>query len=198
MTQKAAGEGRHSAIDGDEVAASLGTSLKQLRKSRGLTLQQLADMCGLSQPFLSQLENGKAMPSLLALHEVARALDTNAHDLLEPRGEMSISLVRAGDEASYQLTEGASVRFLVHGASHRMEPNEVEADPGASTSHIGHAGEEMVYVLAGRLKVEVDGSPSVELGVSDAYTFPATLAHNVAVVGAERSRFLIISSPPSF
>ena len=176
----------------------LGARIRDARRRRDATLADVGALVGRPAPYLSQLENGKAMPSLLALHEVARALDTNAHDLLEPRGEMSISLVRAGDEASYQLTEGASVRFLVHGASHRMEPNEVKADPGASTSHIGHAGEEMVYVLAGRLKVEVDGSPSVELGVCDAYTFPATLAHNVAVVGAERSRFLIISSPPSF
>ncbi|MDE0137587.1 MAG: helix-turn-helix transcriptional regulator, partial [bacterium] len=55
-------------VDGDAVAASLGAALRRLRKAQGLTLQQLASRCGLSQPFLSQLENGKAMPSLMALH----------------------------------------------------------------------------------------------------------------------------------
>jgi mannose-6-phosphate isomerase-like protein (cupin superfamily) len=161
-------------------------------------LQQLADECGLSQPFLSQLENGKAMPNLLALHSVARALDTNAHDLLEPQLEMSVSLVRAGDEAAFELVEGASVRFLVHGASHFMEPNEVQADPGVATSHIGHVGEEMIYVLDGQLRVEVDNGDPVELAKGDAYTFPATVPHTVAVVGTVRSTFLIISSPSSF
>ena len=185
-------------MDGDAVAVSLGAALRRLRKSRDLTLQQLADLCGLSQPFLSQLENGKAMPSLLALHAVARALGTNAHDLLEPRGEMDISLVRAEDEGGFELVEGASVRFLVHGGSHFMEPNEVVAEPGVTTSHIGHTGEEMVYVLAGRLRVEVKDVAPVELGVGDAYTFPATVHHNVSVVGSEQSRFLIITSPPSF
>ncbi len=185
-------------VDGDAVAATLGAALRRLRKAQGLTLQQLAFRCGLSQPFLSQLENGKAMPSLMALHYVAQALETTAHSLLQPRERLDISLVRHGEGETYQLVEGASVRFLTRGGSHLMEPNEVEFDPGTGTVNTGHEGEEVIYVLEGCLRVELEGSPPVVLAQGDVYTYPATIPHTITAAGQTGCRFLVVSSPPSF
>ena len=185
-------------VDGDAVAATLGAALRRLRKAQGLTLQQLASRCGLSQPFLSQLENGKAMPSLMALHYVAQALETTAHSLLQPRERLDISLVRHGEGETYQLVKGASVRFLTRGGSHLMEPNEVEFDPGTGTVNAGHEGEEVIYVLEGCLQVELEGSPPVVLAQGDVYTYPATIPHTITAAGQVGCRFLVVSSPPSF
>ena len=184
-------------VDGEAVAATLGAALRRLRKAQGLTLQQLAVRCGLSQPFLSQLENGKAMPSLMALHKVAGALESTAHNLLQPQERLDISLVRQGEGDTYQLVEGGSVRFLTRGGSHLMEPNEVEFEPGAGTVNAGHAGEEVIYVLEGRLRMELEGSPLVELGHGDVYTYPATIPHTITA-GRVGCRFLVVTSPPSF
>lgn len=185
-------------MDGEAVAATLGAALRRLRKAHGLTLQQLATRCGLSQPFLSQLENGKAMPSLMALHYVAQALNTTAHSLLQPQERLDVSLVRHGEGETYQLVEGASVRFLTRGGSHLMEPNEVQFDPGAGTVNTGHEGEEVIYVLEGRLRVELEGSVPVELTPGDVYTYPATIPHTISAAGQAGCRFLVVSSPPSF
>ncbi len=185
-------------LDGDEVAVTLGTALRRLRKAQGLTLQQLASRCGLSQPFLSQLENGKAMPSLLALHNVAQALETTAHSLLLPQERLDISLVRHGDGETYQLVDGASTRFLTRGGAHLMEPNEVEFEAGARTVNTGHEGEELIYVLAGCLRVELEGSPPVDLNRGDVYTYPATIPHTMTAAGHAGCRFLVVTSPPSF
>ncbi len=185
-------------VDGDAVAANLGAALRRLRKAHGLTMQQLALRCGLSQPFLSQLENGKAMPSLMALHNVARALQTTAHDLLQPQERLDISLVRHGEGDTYQLVEGASVRFLTRGGSHLMEPNEVEFQPGSGTVNDGHEGEEVIYVLEGHLRVELDGTSPVELARGDVYTYPATIPHTMRAAGNAGCRFLVVTSPPSF
>lgn len=185
-------------LDGGEVAVTLGVALRRLRKAQGLTLQQLASRCGLSQPFLSQLENGKAMPSLLALHKVAQALETTAHSLLLPQERLGTSLVRRGEGETYQLVEGASTRFLTQGGAHLMEPNEVEFEPGARTVNAGHEGEEVLYVLEGCLRVELTGSSPVELSRGDVYTYPATIPHTMAAVGSAGCRFLVVTSPPSF
>jgi len=185
-------------VDGDAMAANLGAALRRLRKAQGLTLQQLASRCGLSQPFLSQLENGKAMPSLMALHHVAQALNTTAHSLLLPQERLEISLVRHGEGEIYQLVEGASVRFLTRGASHLMEPNEVAFDPGTATVNLGHEGEEVIYVLEGCLRVGLEGSQPVELNRGDVYTYPATIPHTMTAAGEAGCRFLVVTSPPSF
>ena len=185
-------------VDGETVAAALGASLRSLRKAQGLTLQQLAVRCGLSQPFLSQLENGKAMPSLMALHHVAQALETTAHRLLQPPEKLEISLVRCGEGDSYELIEGATIRFLSRGNVHLMEPNEVNFEPGARTENSGHAGEEVIYVLEGRLRVELEDSRIVELLRGDVFTYPATIPHVMESVGQKPCRFLVVTSPPSF
>ena len=198
MTDTAAADNDARPVDGDAVAAMLGAALRRLRKAQGLTLQQLAARCGLSQPFLSQLENGKAMPSLMALHYVAQALDTTAHSLIQPRERLDVSLVRHGEGETYQLVEGASVRFLTRGGSHLMEPNEVEFDPGVGTVNTGHEGEEVIYVLEGRLRVELEGSAPVVLARGDVYTYPATIPHTITAAGQAGCRFLVVSSPPSF
>ena len=198
MTDAAAAGTETRPIDGDAVAATLGTALRRLRKAQGLTLQQLASRCGLSQPFLSQLENGKAMPSLMALHNVAQALETTAHSLLQPQERLDVSLVRHGEGETYQLVEGGSVRFLTRGGSHLMEPNEVEFEPGARTVNAGHEGEEVIYVLEGSVRMELEGSPPVELARGDVYTYPATIPHTIAAAGSGGCRFLVVTSPPSF
>lgn len=185
-------------VDERQVAAALGAALRRLRKGRGLTLRQLAERCGLSQPFLSQIENGKAMPSLTALHRLARALGTTAHELLHPQAEAEVSLVRRGEGSVYQLADGATVRFLTSRSARRLEPNEVEFEPGARTENTGHTGEEVIYILEGRLQVEIEGYGRIELASGDAFLYPAAVPHVLSTDETRACRFLIITSPPSF
>jgi transcriptional regulator with XRE-family HTH domain len=54
-----------------------------LRKERGLTLKELAARSGLSISYISDLEHGRASPSLATLRELAAALGLSPADLLE-------------------------------------------------------------------------------------------------------------------
>lgn len=182
----------------EEVSVALGAALRKLRKAQGLTLRQMTARCGLSQPFLSQIENGKAMPSLLALHHVARALGTTANELLQPQAGTEVSLVRSYEGDVYELTEGAATRFLTSRSARMIEPNEVVFEPGVSTENSGHAGEEFVYILEGRLRVDLEGYDSVELGQGDVYLYPASIRHTLSADDSRACRFLVITSPPSF
>ncbi len=49
-------------------------TIRRLRKARGLSMAALAELAGLSQPFISQLESGAHTPSLMTLYRVATAL----------------------------------------------------------------------------------------------------------------------------
>lgn len=186
-------------VDGHELAVSLGLALRARRKGRGLTLQQLADQCGLSQPFLSQLENGKAMPSLLALHQVAAALGTSAQVLLQPTPTAGVSLVRNDTTQCYELGPGTTACFLVEGSNHHIETNLITASPTAkSACELAHDGEEMIYVLEGSISVSLRDRRTVQLRAGDAYTYPSATPHGWQNIGDETARFLFITSPPSF
>jgi transcriptional regulator with XRE-family HTH domain len=56
--------------------------IKQLRRERRLTQDQLADRAGLSRNYLSQIETGARTPNITRLQQIARALSVDLMDLL--------------------------------------------------------------------------------------------------------------------
>lgn len=57
------------------LAVAIGAAIRSARRDAGLTLRDVAAKTGLSQPFLSQAENGHSVPSVMNLHRVAQVLD---------------------------------------------------------------------------------------------------------------------------
>jgi len=60
---------------------SLGDYLKEQRVGAQLSLRQLADQVGVSNPYLSQIERGLRKPSAEVLQQLARALRVSAEQL---------------------------------------------------------------------------------------------------------------------
>ena len=61
---------------------SLGSRIKTARKQKGLTQEQLAEHADLSTTHISNIENGKAIPSLQAIVNIANALSATVDVLL--------------------------------------------------------------------------------------------------------------------
>lgn len=182
-----------------ELAERLGRVIKHLRTEQGWTLTEVARRSGLSQPYLSQLENGKAMIGLLALHRVAHALDTTVLNLLDNRGPIDVSIVRTVDAEIFQLTPTATMKFMAEGIGHVMEPNLVHAEPASEwVTSTEHPGEEFVFVIGGEVEIGLEGHLPVTLKPGDLFYYPATRPHRWRVVGPVPADFMMVSSPPTF
>jgi transcriptional regulator with XRE-family HTH domain len=64
-----------------KTVESLGEYLREQRSSARLTLRQLADQTGISNPYLSQIERGLRKPSAEVLQQLAKALRISAQTL---------------------------------------------------------------------------------------------------------------------
>jgi transcriptional regulator with XRE-family HTH domain len=88
-------------------AQSLGDYLRDQRRGAQLTLRQLADQTGVSNPYLSQIERGLRKPSADVLQQLAKGLRISAETLyvravlLDPADSAQDSVPRAvlGDPA---------------------------------------------------------------------------------------------------
>lgn len=60
----------------------VGTNTARIRREKGLTQEALAEKSGLSQQYISGLENGLRNPTIVTLYELACALDVGHLDLL--------------------------------------------------------------------------------------------------------------------
>lgn len=62
----------------------VGRNAARIRQERGLTQEQLAELSGLSQQYLSGLERGRRNPTIVTIHELALALGVSHLELLQP------------------------------------------------------------------------------------------------------------------
>jgi transcriptional regulator with XRE-family HTH domain len=61
----------------------VGRNFARLRKEADLTQEQLAERCGLSQQYLSKLENGHRNPTVVTLYEIAQGLGVSHVELVQ-------------------------------------------------------------------------------------------------------------------
>ena len=65
---------------------SLGEFLRRQRELSQLSIRQLADICGISNPYLSQIERGLRMPSSVILQSLSKGLKLSAETLYTQAG----------------------------------------------------------------------------------------------------------------
>src|SRR5580765_4777324 len=87
-----------SALKPRELSAhELGRRIKMLRIERGLTLKDLEERGDISATHVSEIERGKASPTVGALGRIARALGVRPATLVEPRTLPLVTVMRAAD-----------------------------------------------------------------------------------------------------
>ena len=62
---------------------TIGNKIKQYRKDKKLTQQQLADLTNRSKSTIEKYESNKVTPSFKVLEEIAKALDVNYNDFFD-------------------------------------------------------------------------------------------------------------------
>jgi transcriptional regulator with XRE-family HTH domain len=166
----------------DAVWELVGGRIRQRRQARGLTLKKLGSACALSHPFLSQVERGLARPSVETLAAIADALDTTVAALTAPTPRANVSFIpreggrRAPADGEPRPNGAWVVRETVDNTS-LIEAFELTFE--AETWHsevMSHEGEEFIYMISGRLEIDVDGSTYV-LRPGDALAFDGTQPH---------------------
>lgn len=171
----------------------LGRTIRARRKRLGRTLAQVAETSGLSAPFLSQVENDRARPSLSSLQVIADALDTTAVELFAGAAQAGqVDVTRATEDTALVPAEAGTtgaVRMLVRG---RRQLRALEFADGAYTAReFVHRNDELMYVVHGSIHV-VAGGEEYELGEGDALYCAGGVQHNWKPLG-ENSKVILVS-----
>lgn len=182
------------------VTAGIAAAVRAHRQAAGLSMRALAAKAGMSQPFLSNLENSRAMPSIATLYKIAAALDISPRDFL-PSAAEPISLVRAGDGVPGAVSDepGSATSQLVAGAPGRMiEAHTYDVAPGAGLGgFFEHEGEDLLVVLEGGVDVEFADGRRMTLGEGDVLWHVSTLGHRWIAGDDRPTRLLLVNARPT-
>ena len=67
---------------------TIGKTIRDVRKKKGMKLRELSQKTGISISFLSDIENGRSNPSVKRLKSIANGLETTLKYLLEGQGSI--------------------------------------------------------------------------------------------------------------
>lgn len=170
----------------------VGGTIRRLRKAAGLTMVELAERAGLSQPFLSQIERGAAAPSLTTLYALAEVLAVEPSELLPatsgPTAWDDAPVIRASegiDQYARVLVSGGE-SGLIEAYEHTYTPS------GGEREWFRHPGEDFLYVLEGEVELQRRGAAPVLLGAGTSMVYDGDVPHRcVATSGV--ARCLVVS-----
>jgi transcriptional regulator with XRE-family HTH domain len=178
-------------------ADELGRRIKALRVGRGLTLKELESRGGISATHVSEIERGRASPTVGALGRIARALGLPPAALVEPRVLPEVAVLRAEARAALRLGMGRAHVEPVAGPVHEaaLSARLVHLPPGPEPvrGH-RHEGEEWATVLSGRAEARVDEA-TYRLDEGDAIHFRAWREHGFVNLAAAPTVLLVAHRP---
>ena len=176
---------------------AIGSAIRAARRRAGMPMTTLAERAGVSQPYLSQLENGRNNPSIQTLYRIANALDLSPQDLLpgDPDRVVLSRAATAGRTTIEDRPDAALARVLVGAPDKMIQAQEVTAEPG---QYLGdwfeHDGEELVYLVEGEIEVELRSGRSERLAPGDAMWYSASVPHRWRSVGERTARILVFNA----
>ena len=124
MTPKRKDDDRDPKAASRAYLASFGERVRTLRERQGVTLKQLAQLSGLSDRYIIQVEQGAANPSLESVLRLALALQTSVTGLL-PEDAKKGATASGPARKILQLLEGRSseqIARIAHAVSAFLEP----------------------------------------------------------------------------
>lgn len=196
------------------IDAEVGRQLRELRRDRGLTLQQLAAHTGLSRTSLTRIEAGTANPSVGTLKKVSGALGvsigdlfTNGSDTQETESTFAHSSTASSEVRVVRKDKRKTLSWpgrpwktylLTPDLQRKLEVLLNELEPGdTSDEFYTHEGEEFGFVMEGSYEITVGDNVYV-LEEGDSIYYPSHLPHKMRVVGDRPTRALWVITPPSF
>lgn len=182
---------------------TIGEKLKKSRNEKGMSLRELATKVELSASFLSQIEQGKASPSIENLKKIANTLDVRVSYLIEDEEDeiKNIHYTKKVD-IKYLESKGSNTKMsllMPKNKEKNMEPivYEIGINGESGRDFYSHGGEEFIYILDGELDVYI-ADKKYKLKEGDSLYFKSQMKHRFKNTSKKEVRALWVVSPPTF
>jgi len=181
-------------------ARLIGARLRETRRARGLTLDDVAGPAGFTKSFVSAVERGETAPSVGSLYRICDVLGISMASLFELIERESSAVVRRADVlGTYFGGEGVVNYVLSPRTERRAQIIETRIEPGGSPGRElwSHPGElVMATVISGSLEVRL-GERVTILGQGDTIAYAPSEPHSWRNPDGERDAVVMFFQIPA-
>ncbi|MBS4913094.1 MAG: helix-turn-helix domain-containing protein [Veillonella sp.] len=181
---------------------NLGLRIQSIRQKQNLTLKEVADKANITSSMLSQLERGKANPSVETLRKVASALEVPlfaffAQDNIVPTSHV----IRKNEHKKVTFLPAKQVEYTILSPQKNTEIElalmEIYPISQSIDKAMSHVGEEIAYVLEGTVDLTL-GSETISLNTGDSVHIPASTVHKWVNNSNNIVKVIFAITPPTF
>jgi transcriptional regulator with XRE-family HTH domain len=185
---------------GPKYNSQLGTNIRNARKERKISLEQLAAGTDLSISFLSQLERGKVNISVENLWKITKFLDITMVRLFEGHEEQKLgSITRKGRGVVLNVEDSSAYcESLVRESRANLQATLYVNPPGQGRKIASsHVGEELVYVIRGQVAFYLNDQEYL-LCEGDLMYYRSETLHHWHNPGERENVIFVVNSPPNW
>ena len=182
----------------------VGSKIKGIRESKGLSLEEVAERSGLSLDQITSIETDQNLPSLGPLIKIARALGVRLGTFMDDNDALGPVVCRAEEresKSSISFSNGAADArkhmeyhpLAQQKAGRHMEPFIIDINPEEEPNFqlSAHEGEEFIYVMQGEVEI-VYGKDTYSLKEGDSIFYDSIVKHHVHGAPGKSAKILAV------
>lgn len=185
----------------EDMLIQISNKIKEVRKQKNITVQELANKADVSKGLISQIENNRTVPSLPVLMNIIHSLSLDMNDFFKDivKPKKSAPKVIIKNAKDYQLFEKEVAKGFVY---KRIMTRNLQSGPAdivlLELKKGAHRGKmvkteayEYKYVIKGKVEYLIEGKKHV-LHEGDSLFFDGRLGHNLSNIGDSEAVMLVI------
>lgn len=186
----------------NDVKINIGKKIAEFRKSKGLSISELAETTKLTSSLLSQIERSLANPSINTLKLISKALDVPIYRFFMGGEDEKNFILRQNDRKKivFPGNNGFTYELLTPDNNHtNIEFIMMKLSQGSSSSEMpmAHRGEEVALVTKGKVRLWLHNEEFI-LNKGDSVIIESGSTHMWENPFEESSTVIFAVTPPSF
>lgn len=177
----------------DNIDKAIGINIKEIRNKYGLSMDQVANLTGVSKSMIARIEKGVSTPTITTLWKLCNGLKISFTSLISDKEETG-TIVNKEDLTSVKRENLYSLFPLIKfDVNRKIELYNMELHKNAehfSEPHIG-AIEEFIYVIKGNIELIVDEKIS-KLTTGDLFRFIPANEHIYKNSLPEKAEIIVV------
>jgi len=184
----------------EDIIIQISNKIKEKRKGKGITIQELADKAEVSKGLISQIENNRTVPSLPVLFNLIHGLNedikTFFDDMHEHFTNGHVLIIRKGEEKAFEKepVKGFSYKRILTKSliTQAVDFVLLELKKGAGRKQmIRTEAFECKHVLKGKIEYEIE-KEKFTLEAGDTLFFDGRASHRLRNTGNSEASLLVV------
>jgi len=183
----------------EDIVIQISNHIKEKRREKNITVQELASRANVSKGLISQIENSRTVPSLIVLIDIIKALDIDLNVFFKDihnKSTQPVILVKRQSEYEHFEKEHAMgfhyqrvfTQFITQST---VDIVILELEPNASRPMVETEAFEYKYILSGQVDY-VFKEQTISLSKGDSLLFDGRISHTPKNTGKSIATMLVV------